>query len=63
MSQAKAKDLRGLSKQELVQKRDALEKELLDLRQKKVVGQLDKPHFFKRARRKIAQVLTIMREK
>lgn len=63
MSQARAKDLRGLSKQELLQKRNTLEKELLDLRQKKVSGQLDKPHFFKRARRQIAQILTIVREK
>ena len=30
MSQSKAKDLRGLSKQELLQKRDAIEKELLE---------------------------------
>ncbi len=63
MSIAKAKDLRGLSKQELLLKRDALEKELHELRQKKVIGQLDKPHFFKKARRQIAQILTIVREK
>lgn len=62
MSQAKAKDLRGLSKQELLQKKNALERELHELRQKKVTGQLDKPHFFKRARRQIAQILTIVRE-
>ena len=63
MSQSKAKDLRGLSKEELLQKKDTLEKELHGLRQKKVTGQLDKPHFFKRARRQIAQILTIVREK
>lgn len=63
MSQAKAKDLRGLSKQELLQKKTVLEKELHDLRQKKVSGQLDKPHHFKLKRRQIAQILTIAREK
>ena len=63
MSRAKAKDLRGLSAQELKQKQDSLEKELQDLRQKKITGQLDKPHFFKLLRRQIAQVNTIQREK
>ena len=63
MSQVKAKDLRGLSTVELEQKHSALEKELQELRQKKVTGQLDKPHFFKRVRRQIAQVNTIQREK
>jgi len=63
MSRAKAKDLRGLSKQELIQKKETLEKELHDLRQKKITGQLDKPHHFKNTRRQIAQILTITREK
>ena len=63
MSRVKAKDLRGLSVEELNQKRGALEKELQDLRQKKVTGQLDKPHFFKQLRRQIAQVNTVEREK
>jgi len=63
VSQPKAKDLRNLSKQELLQKKEALQKELHSLRQKKVVGQLDKPHFFKHTRRQIAQILTVTREK
>ena len=63
MSRVKANDLRGLSGDELNQKRAGLEKELQDLRQKKVTGQLDKPHFFKIVRRQIAQVHTIEREK
>ncbi len=58
----KAKELRGLSDQELDQKKDALEKELHDLRQKKLTGQLDKPHQFKLVRRQIAQVNTIKKE-
>ncbi len=63
MSRVKAKDLRGLSSQELDQKRQALQKELFELQQKKVTGQLDKPHLFKSMHRQIAQVNTIVREK
>ena len=62
MSLVKAKDLRELSDAELTQKVKTLEKELFDLRQKKVTGQLEKPHQFKNARRQIAQSLTILRE-
>lgn len=63
MSRPKARELRGLSVQELDQKRLELDKQLLDLRQKRVVGQLDKPHLFKHVRRQIAQVLTVRKEK
>ena len=63
MSRPKAKELRGLSAVELEQKLGSLGKELQELRQKKVTGQLDKPHFFKAVRRQIAQVNTVQREK
>ena len=63
MSLVKGKDVRGLSAIELDQKQEALEKELQDLRQKKVTGQLDKPHSFKAVRRQIAQINTVRREK
>ena len=62
MAKSKANDLRGLSLDELSQKKQALEKELNNLRHKKVTGQLDKPHFFKQIRKQIAQVNTIKRE-
>ncbi|OGW81832.1 MAG: 50S ribosomal protein L29 [Omnitrophica bacterium RIFCSPHIGHO2_02_FULL_51_18] len=62
MSRGKVKELRGLSAAELVQKKFALQKELFDLGQKKLVGQLDKPHLFKITRRQIAQVNTLLRE-
>ncbi len=58
----KVKDLRTLSHAELDQKKDSLEKELHDLRQKKITGQLDKPHFFKQIRRQIARINTIQTE-
>lgn len=63
MSTVKAKDVRALSALELDHKQETLEKELQDLRQKKVTGQLDKPHVFKTTRRQIAQINTIRREK
>ena len=63
MAKSKANDLRGLSLDELSQKKQALEKELNNLRHKKVTGQLDKPHFFKLTRFQIAQISTIEREK
>ena len=62
MSKFKVADLRALSAQELDQKIIAIEKELHDLRQKRITGQLDKPHLFKRSRRQIAQVLTVKQE-
>ena len=63
MSRVKAKDLRNLSVGEIDQKKQVLEKELFELRQKKVTGQLDKPHLFKLTRHQIAQLNTIKREK
>ena len=63
MKRSKANDLRGLSAEELRQKRGGLEKELFDLRHKKAAGTLDKPHQFRAARRQIAQVNTVLNEK
>ena len=63
MARVKAGDIRGLSLEELNHKAESLEKELQELRQKKVTGQLDKPHVFKMARRQIAQINTVLREK
>ena len=63
MSRVKAKDLRGLSHAELDQKKQALQKELFGLRQKKAMGTLEKPHQFKLIRKEIAQISTIRKEK
>ena len=63
MSKVKVAEMRNLSVQELEQKKGTLQRELFDLRQKKVGGQLDKPHFFKQLRRQIARINTIEREK
>jgi len=63
MTRAKVSDLRNLSVPELDQKKNALEKELFELEQMKVTGQLDKPHRFKAVRRQIAQINTLKKEK
>lgn len=63
MSLPKVKELRNLSVAELEQKKGLLEKEMHGLRQKRLVGQLDKPHLFKNTRRQIAQINTLTREK
>ena len=63
MSRMKASVLRDLSLQELQTKQSGLQKDLFDLRQKKITGQLDKPHLFKEMRRQIAQINTLKREK
>ena len=62
MALTKGRDLRALSAGELTLEKQALEKNLNELRQKKVTGQLDKPHQFKLVRRQIAQIFTIENE-
>ncbi len=62
MSLIKANEFRGLGAGELDEKKTSLQKQMHELRQKKITGQLDKPHFFKQLRRQIAQIETIKRE-
>lgn len=58
----KAKDLRALSKEELKEKLQSLDKELMQLQFKRHSG-VEKPHFFKQTKRDRARILTILREK
>lgn len=62
MARAKFSELLNLSAAELDQKRNALEKDLYELRQKKASGALDKPHQFRQIRKQIAQVNTAKKE-
>ena len=62
MARVKAQEFRGLTAQELDQKKFALEKDLFDLRQRRVSGQLEKPHLFKQIKRQVAQIHTLKRE-
>lgn len=62
MKKSKVAELRNLSINELDLKRQALEKDLFELRLKKSSGQLDKPHQFAAAKKQIARINTIKRE-
>ncbi len=58
----KAKDLRGLSNQELNEKMEELNKQLMELQFKRHSG-VEKPHLFKQFRRDIARIKSIMGQK
>ncbi|MBU1122893.1 MAG: 50S ribosomal protein L29 [Candidatus Omnitrophica bacterium] len=58
----KIKDLKGLSKEELTEKRESLNKQLMELQFKRKVG-VEKPHMFKLIKKDIARILTILGDK
>jgi large subunit ribosomal protein L29 len=60
---ASAAELRELSDDELVERHDQFKEELFDLRFALATGQLDDPTRLRRARRDIARVLTVQRER
>lgn len=55
--------LRGMSDEELQKEADGLREEVWKLRLQKVTGQLQDPNRVTRARRDLARVLTIQRER
>ena len=57
------KNLRGLTAVELDEKTRELKKELFNLRYQFVAGRVESPAKIKQARREIARVKTILREK
>jgi len=59
----KAKDLRNMSKEELMQKEKALKEQLFKLSAQRYAGRVEKPHEFKLARKDIARIQTILNEK
>ena len=59
----KAKDIRDFNTEELKEKLETLRKELFDLRFKRVSGELKNPLRLRGARREVARVLTVLREK
>lgn len=56
------KELRPLSKAELEDKLKDARKELMDLEFKRKIG-VEKPHMFKVAKKSIARILTLIKEK
>ena len=59
----KAKDLRDKTVDELRQQERDLAEQLFALRLQKVTGQLEKPAKVRTARKDLARVLTVLREK
>lgn len=57
-----ATDMRGKTAAELRKELTSLLREEFNLRMQKVTGQLARPHQFKRIRRDIARVKTVMNE-
>ena len=59
----KASELRNLSRPELKEKIVSLKKSLFEMRTQEATGRIEKPSKIKQARRDIARILTILREK
>jgi len=59
----KTKELRNLSKEELLQKEKAIKEELFKLNMQRYGGRVDKPHMFSLLKRDIARIETILNEK
>jgi len=58
----KIKDLKGLSIEELKDKLENLNKQLMELQFKRRSG-VEKPHLFKQIRKDIARIFTVINEK
>ena len=59
----KVKELRNLSKEELVQKEKSFKKELFDLNYQRKMGGVEKTHRFQTIRKDIARINTLIRER
>lgn len=57
------KEIRNLTKEELIDKRLDLKRELFNLRVQHVSGKTENPSRFRQARRDIARIETILNEK
>jgi large subunit ribosomal protein L29 len=63
MPQTKAKDLRELPDEELLDRVESLKEELFNLRFQFATGQLDNPMRIKQVRHDLARMLTLLRER
>jgi large subunit ribosomal protein L29 len=59
----KAKELRGLSREELLNKEAALRQDLFKCNQQRYSGRVEKPHLFKAIKKDIARIRTLLNEK
>lgn len=63
MAHLKAKELRGLTEDELKEKVDALKKGLFSLRLQAKLGKLEKHSTVRITKRDVARIRTVMKEK
>lgn len=63
MPLSKIEDARNLSDEELADAILAAKRELFDLRMQQATRRLEKPHQFKHVRHRIAQLMTVERER
>jgi len=59
----KAKDLRDLTTEELVQRHDDVRQEFFNLRIQRAIGQMEKPVRLREIRRDLARIKTVVRER
>lgn len=63
MALPKIADTRNLSDEELAEEILAVKRELFQLRLEQATRRLEKPHLFKHAKHRMAQLLTVERER
>ena len=63
MALPKIADARNLSEEELAEEILAVKRELFQLRLEQATRRLEKPHLFKHAKHRLAQLLTVERER
>ncbi|MFW6263954.1 MAG: 50S ribosomal protein L29 [Cyanobacteriota bacterium] len=63
MSLPKIEEVRNLSDEELGQEIVAVKRQLFELRLQQATRRLEKPHLFKHTRHRMAQLLTVERER
>ncbi|MGL5062619.1 MAG: 50S ribosomal protein L29 [Microcoleus sp.] len=63
MSLPKIKEARDLSDAEIAEQILAVKRQLMELRLQQATGRLDKPHQFKHAKHRLAQLMTVERER
>ena len=59
----KAKELKNLSVEELAAKEKQIKKDLYDLNNQRQLGRVEKPASFKKHKKDIARILTVLNER
>jgi large subunit ribosomal protein L29 len=63
MSLPKIKESRDLSDAQVAEQILAVKRQLMELRLQQATGRMEKPHLFKHARHRLAQLMTVERER